>query len=101
MANIIEAAGAYANTMKQARQSDASEGAAGGASFGDTLKGLAQGAIDAQHHSEKVSAGALMGQYGMTEVLQAIDDADMKLKTVLAIRDRLVQAYDRIMNTPV
>lgn len=74
---------------------------AGGPSFGDVLKTSLQSAITAQHTSEKVSAASLVGKADMTEVLQAVNNAEVALNTVLAVRDRVVQAYESIMRTTI
>jgi flagellar hook-basal body complex protein FliE len=73
----------------------------GGPSFGDVLKTSLQSAIDAQHTSEKVSAASLVGKADMTEVLQAVNNAEVALNTVLAVRDRVVNAYESIMRTTI
>lgn len=100
MANINNATNAYLNTLKQLQGADpASSTNAGGPSFGDVLKTSLQSAIDAQKTSEKTSAKAVIGKADMTEVLQAVTNAEMALNTVLAVRDRVVQAYEQIMRT--
>lgn len=107
MVNINDAAGAYLNTLKQVQGGAAADVAKGNAipagapSFGDILKQSAQTAIDSQHRAEKTSASALLGQADMTDVLQAVNDAEVALNTVLAVRDRVVQAYQEIMRTPI
>ena len=106
MANINDATSAYLNTLKQMQGlsgADAGKTAlpAGAPSFGDILKQSAQGAIDAQHKSEQTAAASLMGKADMTDVLQAVNDAELALNTVLAVRDRVVQAYEQIMRTPM
>ncbi|TAL29539.1 MAG: flagellar hook-basal body complex protein FliE [Alphaproteobacteria bacterium] len=75
--------------------------ASGGPSFGDVLKQSIQSAIDAQHTSEKVSAASLVGKADITQVLQAVNNAELALNTVLAVRDRVVQAYENIMRTNI
>lgn len=105
MANITEATNAYANTLNQVRKAAGGAGdddaSSGGASFGDMLKQSVQSAVDAQHKSEKISGQALMGKADMTDVLQAVTDAEMALQTVLAVRDKVVQAYNDVMRTPM
>lgn len=107
MANITDATSAYMNTIKQL-QGDAvstpgktNDVASGMPSFGEILKQSGQSAIDAQHKSEQVAAASLLGNADMTDVLQAVNDAEMALNTVLAVRDRVVQAYQEIMRTPI
>ena len=107
MTNINQASGAYLNTLKQLQGSEeagktAADGLmAGGVSFGDLLKSGVQSAIDAQHKGEEVSAKGIIGKADMTEVLQAVTDAELALNTVLAVRDKVVQAYEQVMRTPI
>ena len=102
MANITDATNAYANVLKNMTGAPQTpESSTSGASFGDVLKSSLSSAIDAQHKSEQVSAAAVTGQANMTDVLQAVNDAEIALNTVLAIRDKVVQAYEQIMRTPM
>ncbi|MBI1214328.1 MAG: flagellar hook-basal body complex protein FliE [Alphaproteobacteria bacterium] len=107
MSNITDATNAYLNTVKQAQGGTQDAGksgaqaAAGGPSFGDILKTSLDSAIDAQHKSEQTSAAAVVGKADMTDVLQAVNSAEVALKTVLAVRDRVVQAYQDIMRTSI
>jgi flagellar hook-basal body complex protein FliE len=104
MANVTDASNAYLNTIKQVQGNVADktpQPSAGDASFGDILKSSLDSAIDAQHKSEKTSADAIVGKAGMTDVLQAVNNAEMALKTVLAVRDRVVQAYQEVMRTSI
>lgn len=102
MANINEATNAYStalNTLKKAAEPASEPAAVGG--FGDLLKNSLESAIDAQRKSEKVSGQALAGKADMTDVLQAVTDAEIALNTVLAVRDKVVQAYEQVMRTPI
>ena len=102
MVNINDVAGAYLNTQKQLSGGGAApQPQGGGVSFGDLLKTSVEGAINAQHTGEKVSAKAIIGQADMTDVLQAVNNAEMALNTVLAIRDKVVHAYEEILRTPI
>ncbi len=104
MANITDATTAYSaalNQLKKAAGSDSGAEASSGAAFGDLLKKSLESAVDMQHKSEKVSGAALAGKADMTDVLQAVTDAEMALNTVLAVRDKVVQAYEAVMRTPM
>jgi flagellar hook-basal body complex protein FliE len=105
-AHINDAATAYLNTLKQVGSgsakpagSDMIEGGMG--SFGDVLEKSLAGAIEAQHKSEKISAQSLLGETDMTQVLQAVNNAEIALSSVLAIRDRVIAAYQEVLQTPV
>jgi flagellar hook-basal body complex protein FliE len=100
MANVGDVSGKALSGL-QALNKTAAQPSVEGPGFGDILKQSLQGAIDAQHKSEQVSAASLVGKADMTEVLQAVNNAQLALNTVLAVRDRLVQAYEQIMRTSI
>jgi flagellar hook-basal body complex protein FliE len=102
MANITDATNAYASALNQVKKAAGVESVApAGEGFGDILKQSLQSAAELQHKSEKVSGQALAGKADMTDVLQAVTDAEMALNTVLAVRDKVVQAYESVMRTPI
>ncbi len=69
--------------------------------FGALLRAGLDQAVDTQYKSEKVSAQAVMGKASMTDVVQAVNDAEMTLQTVIAVRDKIIDAYQRIMQMPI
>lgn len=102
MSNVNGVNSGVSNTLNQLLKSaGANVGEDAGPSFGDVLKQSAQSAIDAQRRSEKVSAAALAGKADATDLLQAVTDAEIALNTVLAVRDKVVQAYEQIIRTPI
>ena len=105
MTKIVNGASAYADALKQLKGGAGMEARdqqqAQGPSFGEVLKDSLQSAADAQYKSEKVSAAGVAGKADMTDVLQAVNNAQMSLNTVLAVRDKVVAAYQEIMRTPM
>ena len=97
----------YSNALEQAKK--AAENRAGNsdianttrASFSDVLKASLNNAVEAQHKSEAVSAAAVAGKANITDVLQAVTEAEMTLNTVVAIRDKVISAYEQIMRSPI
>ncbi len=104
MTNINDAVNAY-SAISKPLGNDSAQGAKkageGVPSFGEVLKASIGSAIDAQTKSEEVSAKAIVGKADMSEVLAAVNDAEIALNTVLAVRDRVVQAYETVMRTPI
>lgn len=98
MNEITNAAGAYQNTLKQMSDSPKKTG---DTSFGDMLKNSVEEAIDTQYKGEKATASAVQGEGDMIDVLQAVTEAESTLNTVLAVRDRLITAYQEIMRMPI
>ena len=57
----------------------------------------------AQHlaHVDEVATGAMTGQIETHRLVQTIAEADLALETVVAIRDKVVEAYQEILRMPV
>ena len=72
-----------------------------GVSFSDFLKGSVQTSLDTLKAGEQMSAKAVTGEADITEVVSAVTAAELTLQTVVAVRDRLVSAYQEIMRMPV
>lgn len=70
-------------------------------SFGDVLKNAAVKTIDTLRAGEAASARAVSGDASLPEVVQAITASEVTLQTVMAVRDKLVTAYQEIMRMPV
>ncbi|HCK32494.1 MAG: flagellar hook-basal body complex protein FliE [Micavibrio sp.] len=71
------------------------------ASFGDLVKEGLEQAVAAQRKSEAVSAKAVVGEANLTDVVESITKAEVALDTVLAVRDRLLNAYQEVMRTQI
>jgi flagellar hook-basal body complex protein FliE len=91
---------AYAQAAKAA--TGASEAAAvPGAPFGDMLTN-ALGDAMASGRAAEAKAGALVqGKGDIVDVVTAVNAAEMTLETVVAIRDRVIAAYQDIMRMPI
>lgn len=85
----------------RAAQAVGGEAAAGGSSFGAVLQQVARGALEAGHAADTASAAALAGQGGVTEVVVAVSRAELALQTAVAVRDRVVAAYQDVMRMPI
>lgn len=97
--NPAAAAGAYANTQKAGQGA----GIAGqkGPSFGDLMKTATTNSIESLRAGEKASADAVIGKADLTDVVEAVTSAEMTLQTVVAVRDRMLSAYQEIMRMPI
>lgn len=99
IANPAAVANAYATTSK-----GTSAGAIGEAkseSFGDVLKKTAIESIQTLRSGEAASAKAVSGEASLPEVVQAITASEVTLQTVMAVRDKMIGAYQEIMRMPV
>lgn len=70
-------------------------------SFGDMMKNVAVQSIQTMRGGETASAKAVAGSASLPEVVQAITAAELTLQTVVAVRDRMMTAYQEIMRMPI
>jgi flagellar hook-basal body complex protein FliE len=99
IANPAQVANLYSSTQK------AAEGGgmdiAGGPSFGELLRAGLGNAIDTIKGADRASAAAVMGKADMNDVVQSITKAELTLQTIVAVRDRLIGAYQDILRMPI
>jgi flagellar hook-basal body complex protein FliE len=72
-----------------------------GADFGGMLQSALQGVADQGHAAEDQSRQAISGQGNLLDVVSAVSKAELSLQTTVAVRDRVVQAYQDIMRMPI
>jgi len=102
MSSPAAAANLYANTLKSGLGAGIDGGdKAGRVSFGDILKQTSIKAIDSIKQGEKASAQAITGQADLADVVQSVSSAELTLQTVVAIRDRMIGAYQEVMRMPM
>jgi flagellar hook-basal body complex protein FliE len=71
------------------------------ASFSELVTQALSGAVDSGYKAEKVSTLALMGKADITDVATAVSSAELALNTVVAIRDKVISAYQSILQMPM
>lgn len=69
---------------------------ASGPSFSDTMAEVSQGAIDKIKAGEATAIAGVDGQASVQQVVEAVMAAESTLKTAIAIRDKVVNAYQEI-----
>ena len=78
-----------------------SQGIGDGSSFKTVLNNAIQEVTESQQNAETLSRKALVGEASLNELVPAILNAETTLRTVTAIRDRVVESYREIMRTPI
>jgi flagellar hook-basal body complex protein FliE len=92
---------AYAEAAKRSVGDSGSDRAATVPSFGDLLADSIGEAVDASRSSESISIQATSGQSDLQDVVEAVNAAEISLQTVVAIRDRVISAYQEILRMPI
>ncbi len=99
--NVSQAAAAYARAATQAIDPGAAAATANGESFGDIMAQALVSASDTVRQSEAVSIQSVANQADLNELVTAVNNAEMTLQTVVAVRDKVIQAYQEIMRMPI
>ena len=104
--------GQAASTAGDVARSDALQGLAGGIqgvgqggapSFSETLRGAINGVSEAQAKSGALQKAFELGEPGadLAKVMVASQQASIAFKATVEIRNKLVQAYQDVMNMPL
>jgi len=75
--------------------------AANDGGFGAALARAVEGTIEAGRASDRIASAGLAGQASVTDVVLAVSRAELALQTVVAVRDRVVAAYQDVMRMPI
>ncbi len=99
---IATALSAYANAAKMLPSPglEARDGA-GGESFSDLLKKAASSAVDTLKLAEQASLQGVQGKADIAQVATAVANADATLQTVIAVRDKVIAAYQDIIKMTI
>jgi flagellar hook-basal body complex protein FliE len=101
------AAGAYANV---ARLGDAAaglgKGAAGAAgeangSFGAMLKDVLGQVVETGQKSDAQTRAMVTGKADMVDVVTAVSETEVAVETLVAVRNKVIEAYQSIMSMPI
>ena len=95
------AAAAYRANMAAPSATPAAMGGGESASFGEALSRAVQNAVNTSREAEVASARGLMGQGSVTDLVVAVGRAELTLQTAVAVRDRVVSAYQEVMRMPI
>ena len=102
MASPTVAANAYASLAKLIEQPGAGKGAdAGGPSFSALLKDAIGSVVDAGKKSHAQSVAMASGKANVMDVVTAVAETDVKVSTLVSVRDKVIAAYEDIMKMAI
>jgi len=105
MASPISAANAYANVARLTANNPlgggASAGSDSGTSFASVLK-HAIGEVDQiGRQSDAQTRAVAAGKANMVDVVTAVSQTEVAIDAVVAVRDKIISAYEDIMKMPI
>ena len=103
MASPSIAANAYASA---ARMMDTGGGISkptdtAGPSFGDLLKDVIGDVVDGGRKADAQTASMASGKANVMDVVTAVAETDVKVSTLVSVRDKVISAYEDIMKMAI
>jgi flagellar hook-basal body complex protein FliE len=108
MASPTVAANAYANLARildtgggsASKASDTGTGT-GGPSFGDVLKDAIGSVMEGGRNSDAQTSAMASGKANVMDVVTAVAETDVKVSTLVSVRDKVIQSYEDIMKMSI
>ena len=72
-----------------------------GSSFSDFLSGAIKDSVSTIRQGEQAATAQVQGKGNLVDVVQQVNNAELTLDTVVAVRDKVVAAYQSIMNMAI
>lgn len=98
--NIINVINAY-NDAARGRTGGVEPKAGPSSEFADLVKGAIEEAKNIGEKSERLSIAGITDSADITQVVTAVAEAEVTLQTVVAIRDKVLEAYKDIIRMPI
>jgi flagellar hook-basal body complex protein FliE len=99
------AAGAYASLARLANPS-ANLGRAvgeanGGPNFSELLRTAVGNVVEAGRKADTQATALASGKANMVDVVTAVAETEVAVEAMVAVRDRMISAYEEIMRMPI
>lgn len=72
-----------------------------GSSFEDLVEHSIDESIDTARRSESLSMDAMANKAELHELVTAVSQAELTVQTVVAVRDKVITAYQEIIKMPI
>lgn len=72
-----------------------------GESFAGLVRDSLKEAVNLGHKSEEMGMRGIAGEADLRDVVMAVNSAENALSTVVAVRDKVVSAYQEILRMPI
>ena len=99
---ITDALAAYSATANSVTGvASPATGREAGPSFAELVGNAATQAIETTREGEQMSVKGALGTADLTDVVAAVSAAEVTVQAVVAVRDKVVQAYQEILRMPI
>ena len=105
MPTPVAAANAYAQLARLsdpgAALSKTPGGTPAGPSFDALVKEALGSVVEAGHKSDAQAQAAASGKANMVDLVTAVAESETAIATLVSVRDRVIQAYQTILQMPI
>ena len=105
MASPISAANAYASIARLTSNNPLGGGAAAGGDSSTSFASVLKRAIGEVDHigrnSDAQTRAVASGKANMVDVVTAVSETEVAIDAVVAVRDKIISAYEDIMKMPI
>jgi len=105
MASPISAANAYANIARLTANNPLGGGASASGDSGTSFASVLKHAIGEVDHigrqSDAQTRAVAAGKANMVDVVTAVSQTEVAIDAVVAVRDKIISAYEDIMRMPI
>jgi flagellar hook-basal body complex protein FliE len=103
---LSAAANAYSNAQKLIDRGlkapgDVADGESQGPDFAKLLTQAVQGVVDTGAQSDQKSLDLLSGRGNLIDVVTSVAQTQVAVEGLVAVRDRVISAYEDIMKMPI
>jgi flagellar hook-basal body complex protein FliE len=95
-ANVYASVARVLDTGTVGKASDA-----GGPSFGELLKDVIGGVMEGGRQSDAQTNAMTSGKANVMDVVTAVAETDVKVSTLVSVRDKVIQSYEDIMKMAI
>ncbi|MCB1493332.1 MAG: flagellar hook-basal body complex protein FliE [Rhodobiaceae bacterium] len=99
-ANALAAAKAYLNSANPAAKGATPAGTED-TGFGEMVAKALNSAVESGHQTENKITDVVTGGGNMVDVVTAVAETELALQSMVAVRDKVIGAYQEIMNMPI
>ena len=100
-ANAVKAYGDVANGQAFGGRANKVEPQANGEEFASLVRSAIDEAIKIGEKSEHLSIQGVNDKADLNQVVTAVAEAEVTLQTVVAVRDKVIEAYKEILRMPI
>ncbi len=99
--SLSDALAPYRNAATSLGKQSIEPSKTGAQEFSGLVKDAIGTASGTMARGEKLSMQSVTGKAELTDVVTAVTSAELTLQTVVAVRDRVIQAYQEIIRMPI